>query len=84
MQDDNGNLEWEFFPIAVHATAWYKTIVGNAVGGAVPAAISSAQLHRDTRRGAVAPADTISMTGVAKIPARNGDSSHPPRCYLGR
>ena len=43
VQDDNGNLEWEFFPIAVHTSAWYKTIVGSAVGGAVPPAISRGQ-----------------------------------------
>ncbi len=83
VQDDNGNLEWEFFPMAVHKSAWYKTIVGNAVGGSVPLAISTANHQEVTVVGAFAPADTITLTGVTKAPARNGDSSHPPRCYLG-
>jgi hypothetical protein len=83
VQDDNGNLEWEFFPIAVHNTAWYKTIVGSAVGGAVPPGISAANLAEVTTVGAFAPADTVSMTWVAKNPGRNGSGAMPPRCYLG-
>ncbi len=83
VQDDNGNLEWEFFPIAAHHTAWYKTIVGSAVGGAVPPAISAANAAEVTVVGAFAPADTVSMTWVAKNPSRNGSLTEPPQCYLG-
>jgi len=81
--DDNGNLEWEFFPIAVHATSWYKTIVGAAVGGLVPPAISAANLQETQVVGLFAPADTISVVGMALNPLRNGSSSYPPRCYAG-
>ena len=79
--DDNGNLEWEFFPIAVHPTAWYKTIVAAAQGGIVPPLVSIAN-NLETS-GATEPADTITVNGMAKNPLRNGDSSHPPRCYPG-
>jgi hypothetical protein len=79
--NDNGTPEWEFFPIAVHHTAWYKTIVGTSVGGPFPAAVSAANLAEVT--GAPAPADTITVAGMAKNPLRNGSSSYPPRCYLG-
>jgi hypothetical protein len=81
--DDNGNLEWEFFPIAVHSSAWYKTIVGAAVGGLVPAAVSAANAQEVTVVGMFAPADTISVAGTALNPLRNGSSSYPPRCYAG-
>jgi hypothetical protein len=81
--DDNGNPEWEFFPMAVHKTVWYKTIVGNAVGGLFPVATSNANLAEVTVVGSFAPADTVTLTWVAKSPGRNGDSSHPPRCYAG-
>lgn len=81
--DDNGNLEWEFFPIAVHNTAWYKTIVGAAQGGVVPPAISLANHTEVTVVGLHAPADTISVVGMAKNPLRNGSSSYPPQCYPG-
>lgn len=83
VQDDNGNLEWEFFPMAVHKSAWYKTIVGSAVGGSVPPAISAANALEVTVVGLHAPADTVTLTYVAKNPGRNGDPSHPPRCYPG-
>ncbi len=83
VQDDNGNLEWEFFPVAVHHSAWYKTIVGSAVGGSVPAAISAANAAEVTVVGAFAPADTVSMTWVAKNPTRNGSATELPRCFLG-
>ena len=71
--DDNGNLEWEFFPIAVHHTTWYKTIVAAAQGGVVPPAVSLANHIEVT--GAPAPADTITVAGMAKAPLRNGSSS---------
>jgi Tfp pilus assembly protein PilX len=79
--DDNGNFEWEFFPIAVHHTAWYKTIVGLAVGPTVPPAVAAANNFEVS--GVPAPADTITVAGMAHNPLRNGDSSHPPRCYPG-
>lgn len=77
VRDDGGNLEWEFFPVAAHHTAWYKAILADAVGGVVPAAISIANGNEATQ------ADTVSMTWIAKNPGRNGDVTHPPRCYLG-
>jgi len=83
VRDDNGNPEWEFFPMAVHKTLWYKTIVGNAVGAPFPVAVSTANHVEVTVVGFKAPADTVTLTWVAKAPARNGDPSHPPRCYPG-
>src|SRR5579883_82394 len=81
VRNDAGTLEWEFFPMAVHRTTWYKTIVADATGAGVPAAVSAANALEAT--GAHPQADTVSLTWVAKHPARNGDPSHPPRCYAG-
>jgi hypothetical protein len=81
--DDNGNLDWEFFPVAVHKSAWYKMIVGNAVGAGVPPAIAAANAAEVTPVGLYAPADTVTIRWIAKAPTRNGDPTHPPRCFAG-
>ena len=83
VRDDNGNLEWEFFPLAVHRTAWYRAIVGDATDATVPAAMQLANIADSTSVGGVYPGDTLSIAGLGRNPARNGSASNPPRCYAG-
>jgi hypothetical protein len=84
VRDDNGNLEWEFFPIAVHKSAWYKAIIMDATDVTVPAAIRTANIADTATIGGVVTADTITVIGMAKNPTtRNGSAANPPRCYAG-
>jgi hypothetical protein len=83
VRDDNGNLEWEFFPIAVHKTAWYNAIVFDATDATVPALMRTQNINETTVVGTYKPDDTISVVGMAKNPARNGSTSNPPRCFAG-
>ena len=85
VRDDNGNMEWEFFPIAVHNTSWYRTIVANAAGAGVALGVTAVMAHDDSVEalGTLPAADTITLVGMALNPGRNGSTSNPPRCYLG-
>lgn len=83
VRNDNGVLEWEFFPISVHKTAWYNAIVLNATDAAVPVAMRDSNIKETTVVGAHKPDDTISVVGMAKDPGRNGSTANPPRCFAG-